>query len=363
MDIKINKLSSFIEGLKKPLIIAGPCSAETNEQIISTAKELKKNSINIFRAGIWKPRTRPNSFEGVGNIGLQWLNNVQKEVGLKVMTEVANAKHVEQVLKHDIDMIWIGARTTVNPFAVQEIADALRGVDIPVFIKNPINPDMRLWLGAIERLSNVGCESLVAVHRGFFSYGSKKYRNLPHWQLPVELKRIIPNIPIICDPSHIAGSRDLIQSVSQKAIDLNFDGLMIETHIDPDNALSDKNQQITPSFLNNLLSELVVRHKSIDDKDFALSLEELRTKIDTLDNDLINTLMNRMNIAELIGKHKKENDVTILQPLRWKYILENRTSNGIDSGLSKEFMTLLLRAIHEESINIQTGVMNNKKRK
>ena len=202
---------------------------------------------------------------------------------------------------------------------------------------------MHLWIGAIERLSNVGCESLVAIHRGFFSYGAKKYRNLPHWQLPVELKRIIPNIPIICDPSHIAGSRDLIQSVSQKAIDLN--------------------QQITPSFLNNLLSELVVRHKSIDDKDFALSLEELRTKIDTLDNDLINTLMNRMNIAELIGKHKKENDVTILQPLRWKYILENRTINGIDSGLSKEFMTLLLRAIHEESINIQTGVMNNRKRK
>lgn len=363
MDIKINKLSSYIKGFKKPLIIAGPCSAESNKQLLDTAYALQKTKTSIFRAGIWKPRTRPNSFEGVGVKGLEWLNNVQKETGLKVMTEVANAKHVEQVLKSNIDMLWVGARTTVNPFAVQEIAESLRGVDIPVFIKNPINPDINLWLGAIERFANIGCEKLVAIHRGFFSYGSKKYRNMPQWQLPVELKRILPNIPIICDPSHIAGSRGLIESVSQKAIDLNFDGLMIESHIDPDNALSDKGQQISPNELGILVAKLVIRHNTISDKDFELSLEELRSQIDSLDNDLIATLMNRMNIAELIGKHKKENDVTILQPLRWEYILENRTFNGLKSGLSKDFMTLLLRAIHQESINIQTDIMNNKNRK
>ena len=361
MKIKLNNISNYISSSTKPLVIAGPCSAESNMQMLSTAKELVKTNTHIFRAGIWKPRTRPNSFEGIGTPALEWMNNVQKETGLKVITEVANSSHVDQILKHNIDMIWIGARTVGNPFAIQELVDSLKGVDIPIFIKNPLNADLNLWLGAIERFYNAGFKNIIAIHRGFFSYGVQKYRNVPQWQLPVELKRLIPDLPIICDPSHIAGNRTLINEISQTALDLNFDGLMIETHIDPINALSDKEQQLSPIQLRELLENLVVRSHSVTNKDTASSLRDLRSQIDKLDDKLINVLQDRMDLAQLIGIDKKTNDITILQPERWKYILEDRLKKGVAKGLSDEFIILLLRAIHQESINIQTRVMNSNK--
>jgi chorismate mutase len=361
MKIKLNNISNYISSSTKPLVIAGPCSAESNLQMLSTAKELVKTNTHIFRAGIWKPRTRPNSFEGIGTPALEWMNNVQKETGLKVITEVANSSHVDQILKHSIDMIWIGARTVGNPFAIQELVDSLKGVDIPIFIKNPLNADLNLWLGAIERFYNAGFKNIIAIHRGFFSYGVQKYRNVPQWQLPVELKRLIPDLPIICDPSHIAGNRTLINEISQTALDLNFDGLMIETHIDPINALSDKEQQLSPIQLKELLENLVVRSHSVTNQDTASSLRDLRSQIDKLDDKLIKVLQDRMDLAELIGIDKKTNDITILQPERWKYILEDRLKKGVAKGLSDEFIILLLRAIHQESINIQTRVMNSNK--
>ncbi|MGY8932280.1 MAG: chorismate mutase [Flavobacteriales bacterium] len=361
MKIKLNNISDYISSSTKPLVIAGPCSAESNIQMLSTAKELAKTNTHIFRAGIWKPRTRPNSFEGIGTPALEWMNNVQKETGLKVITEVANSSHVDQILKHNIDMIWIGARTAGNPFAIQEIVDSLKGVDIPIFIKNPLNADLNLWLGAIERFYNAGFKNIIAIHRGFFSYGVQKYRNVPQWQLPVELKRLIPDLPIFCDPSHIAGNRTLINEISQTALDLNFDGLMIETHIDPVNALSDKEQQLSPIQLKELLENLVIRSQSVTNQDTASSLRDLRSQIDKLDDKLINVLQDRMDLAELIGIDKKTNDITILQPERWKYILEDRLKKGVAKGLSDEFIILLLRAIHQESINIQTRVMNSNK--
>jgi chorismate mutase len=361
MKIKLNNISDYISSSTKPLVIAGPCSAESNMQMLSTAKELVKTNTHIFRAGIWKPRTRPNSFEGIGTPALEWMNNVQKETGLKVITEVANSSHVDQILKHNIDMIWIGARTVGNPFAIQEIVNSLKGVDIPIFIKNPLNADLNLWLGAIERFYNAGFKNIIAIHRGFFSYGVQKYRNVPQWQLPVELKRLIPDLPIICDPSHIAGNRTLINEISQTALDLNFDGLMIETHIDPINALSDKEQQLSPIQLKELLENLVVRSHSVTNQDTASSLRDLRSQIDKLDDKLIKVLQDRMDLAELIGIDKKTNDITILQPERWKYILEDRLKKGVAKGLSDEFIILLLRAIHQESINIQTRVMNSNK--
>ena len=314
MKIKLNNISDYLSCTNKPLVIAGPCSAESNMQMLSTAKELKKTNTHIFRAGIWKPRTRPNSFEGIGTPALEWMNNVQKETGLKVITEVANSFHVDQILKHNIDMIWIGARTVGNPFAIQEIVDSLKGVDIPIFIKNPLNADLNLWIGAIERFYNSGFKNIIAIHRGFFSFGEQKYRNVPQWQLPVELKRLIPELPIICDPSHIAGNKTLINEISQTALDLNFDGLMIETHIDPINALSDKDQQLSPAQLKELLANLVVRSQSVNNKDTASSLKDLRCQIDKLDDKLIDVLQDRMDLAELIGVDKKSNDITILQP-------------------------------------------------
>ena len=360
MEIKLDPLSSWPIEQRKPVIIAGPCSAESEDQMLQTANALKNIGNVIFRAGIWKPRTRPNSFEGIGPVGLEWMNTVKQETGLKTTTEVANAKHVEEVLKNDIDVIWIGARTTVNPFAIQEIADALVGVDIPIMVKNPMNPDVDLWLGAIERFSKIGITKLAAIHRGFFSYGSVKYRNIPQWQVAVELKRRIKGIPMICDPSHIAGKRELIREVSQKAIDLNFDGLMIETHINPEKALSDIAQQIKPHELNSILEKLVVRQKSTDNEKFTSSLQGLRTQIDDLDSELLEVLKRRMNVAELIGQNKKENGVTILQTDRWSKILENRIKIGGKYNLSEEFMIKLLKAIHQESINRQTKVMNDK---
>jgi chorismate mutase len=358
MTIKLTPTSNWPLTFQKPLIIAGPCSAESEDQMISIAKELQKHENILFRAGIWKPRTRPNSFEGIGAVGLKWMDTVKKETGLKTTTEVANANHVEQALKHDIDVFWIGARTTVNPFAVQEIADALKGTDKPVMIKNPINPEVNLWVGAIERFYDAGLTKLAAIHRGFFAYNNTKYRNLPQWQLAIELKRRIPGIPMICDPSHISGKRSLIYEVSQKAIDMNYDGLMIETHTNPEKALSDNAQQVTPKELNNILENLVIRNSETENNDFKTSLNELRIQIDDLDNELLDTLKRRMEVAEKIGVHKKKNGVTILQSARWEELLDSRIQSGIKNGLSEEFMSKLLKAVHQESINRQTKIMN-----
>ena len=358
MTINLSTPSNWPIHFKKPLIIAGPCSAESEEQMLATGNALKSHPNILFRAGIWKPRTRPNSFEGIGSIGLKWLKTVKEETGLATTTEVANAFHVEEALKQDVDVLWIGARTTVNPFAVQEIANALKGVDVPLMIKNPLNPEVNLWVGAIERFADAGLTKLAAIHRGFFAYNNTKYRNIPQWQLAIELRRRIPGIPMICDPSHIAGKRSLIYEVSQKAIDMNYDGLMIETHVNPEKALSDNAQQVTPQQLNEILEKLVVRQAKIEDPVFKSSLDQLRIEIDDLDNELVDVLKRRMNVAEKIGIHKKENQVTILQSNRWEELLKTRIQHGVDNGLTEEFMNKVLKAIHQESINRQTRVMN-----
>ncbi len=358
MTINLSTPSNWPIHFKKPLIIAGPCSAESEEQMLATGNALKSHQNILFRAGIWKPRTRPNSFEGIGSIGLKWLKTVKEETGLATTTEVANAFHVEEALKQDVDVLWIGARTTVNPFAVQEIANALKGVDIPLMIKNPLNPEVNLWVGAIERFADAGLTKLAAIHRGFFAYNNTKYRNIPQWQLAIELRRRIPGIPMICDPSHIAGKRKLIYEVSQKAIDMNYDGLMIETHVNPEKALSDNAQQVTPQQLNEILEKLVVRQAKIEDPVFKSSLDQLRIEIDDLDNELVDVLKRRMKVAEKIGIHKKENQVTILQSNRWEELLKTRIQHGVDNGLTEEFMNKVLKAIHQESINRQTKVMN-----
>ncbi|MAL21493.1 MAG: 3-deoxy-7-phosphoheptulonate synthase [Crocinitomicaceae bacterium] len=358
MTINLSTPSNWPIHFNKPLIIAGPCSAESEEQMLATGNALKSHQNLLFRAGVWKPRTRPNNFEGIGRIGLTWLKIVKEETGLATTTEVANAFHVEEALKQDVDVLWIGARTTVNPFAVQEIANALKGVDIPLMIKNPLNPEVNLWVGAIERFADAGLTKLAAIHRGFFAYNNTKYRNIPQWQLAIELRRRIPGIPMICDPSHIAGKSSLIYEVSQKAIDMNYDGLMIETHINPEKALSDNNQQVTPKQLNEILGKLVVRQAKIEDPVFKSSLDQLRIEIDDLDYELVDVLKRRMNVAEKIGLHKKENKVTILQSNRWEELLKTRIQHGVDNGLTEEFMNKVLKAIHQESINRQTKVMN-----
>jgi len=344
---------------KRPLIIAGPCSAETEEQVLQTAKKLSKQDVKIFRAGIWKPRTRPNNFEGVGSIGLEWLKKVKAETGMLVTTEVANTKHVYEAIKAGVDILWIGARTTVNPFAVQEIADAIKGMNIPVMIKNPVNPDIELWIGAIERFQKVGIKNIAVIHRGFSSLSNSKYRNEPKWQIPIELRRRIENIPIICDPSHIAGRRDLLHEISQKAMDLNYDGLMIETHINPDVALSDAKQQITPDGLNKIINNLIIRHRKPTDAkspNYIETLEELRTNIDEFDSFLIETISKRMQTAKKIGELKKKNKMTILQTGRWDSIVESAIKNGAKEGISEKFINTLYSAIHQESINKQSEV-------
>jgi len=349
-----------IFGLSKPIVIAGPCSAESEKQTLETAHQLKKHENLIFRAGIWKPRTRPNSFEGIGSKGLRWLQKVKEETGLKSTVEVAKAKHVELSLKHEVDILWIGARTTGNPFAMQEIADSLKGVDIPVMVKNPINPEVNLWIGAIERLLDSGIFDLAAIHRGFFTYKNSKYRNIPQWQLALDLKRKFPKIPMICDPSHITGNSKYILEIAQKAMDMSYDGLMIETHFDPKNALSDKDQQITPLELENILNNLVIRNFETDDKEFKETLKQLRIQIDDLDVELLDVLKRRMDLVEKIGIHKKENKVTILQNKRWMKILKSRVKYGQANGLSELFIKQLLKAIHQESIDKQNSVMNKK---
>ena len=357
MEMKFKPL--YGDTLKKPFIIAGPCSAESEEQIMTTAHALKEQNIDLFRAGIWKPRTRPNSFEGVGVVGLKWLKKVKEETGLKTTTEVAKASHVYECLKYGVDALWIGARTTVNPFAVQEIADALEGTDIPVMIKNPINPDLQLWIGGIERIYKAGIKRIAVIHRGFSAYGETKYRNTPRWQIPIELKRLYPDLPVICDNSHICGRRDMLAEVAQESYDLNFDGLMTETHPDPDEAWSDAKQQITPAVFAELVKGLILRSAGSSDAQVAADLDGMRQKINHIDSELLKLLGQRMGVAENIGNYKKDNNISILQPNRWEEILRTATAKGADNGLSEDFISVYLKAVHQESINHQTKIMNS----
>jgi chorismate mutase len=345
---------------KRPLIIAGPCSAETEEQVIETAVRLRKTGmVDIMRAGIWKPRTRPGSFEGIGTKGLPWLQQAKKLTGLHITVEVATAKQVEDALHFDIDVLWIGARTTVNPFSVQEVADALRGSDVPVLIKNPINPDLELWIGAVERVAKAGIKQIGLIHRGFSSYGNTEYRNAPMWHLAIEMKRRHPELMIINDPSHICGRRDILLDVAQKAIDLDFDGLIIESHIDPDNAWSDPKQQITPERLGELLNSIRWRKEDIASEEFHAAMEKMRQQINQLDDELLHLLGQRMRIADQIGQYKKENNITILQTNRWNAILERAFRKGEQIGLTKEFITKYFDAVHMESISHQNKIMNS----
>ena len=345
--------------LDHPLVIAGPCSAETEEQVLKIAHELKNSDVSIFRAGIWKPRTRPGGFEGVGEIGLKWLQKAKAETGLLMATEVATAAHVKLALEHDIDVLWIGARTTVNPFAVQEIADALQGTDKIVLLKNPVNPDLSLWIGGLERLYNANIKKLGVIHRGFSTYEKTKYRNNPEWQIAIDLQNRFPDLPLICDPSHITGRRDMIQEVSQQALDLNYDGLIIETHIDPDNAWSDAAQQVTPATLKQMFIDLKMRKPTDENAEWNKALAMQRAYIDELDSKLIDFLGKRMLVAEKIGQLKKEKNVAILQNKRWNEILGKMILEGSEKGLSEEFILKIFKAIHQESISHQEKVINN----
>ena len=343
---------------KRPLVIAGPCSAESEEQVLATAAALAASGrVDLFRAGIWKPRTRPGQFEGVGSTGLRWLRRVQDEYGLPVAVEVATEKHVYEALKHGIDAVWIGARTSVNPFALHEIASALRDADVMVFVKNPVNPDLELWIGALERISRAGISRLAAVHRGFSTWEKCSFRNQPRWQIAIELRQRIPGIGLICDPSHMGGDSAFIGDLSQKAMDLHYDGLMIETHIDPPSALSDRKQQITPVELMKVLGDLVLRSPTTDDPDFLETIEDLRSQIDIYDNLLLDILESRMQVAETIGRYKKEHGITILQSSRWKEVKDNAVDKGVRKGLTPEFIQAILEAIHQESITHQMKVM------
>ena len=346
--------------LNHPMVIAGPCSAETEAQMLDAAFQLKDSKTSIFRAGIWKPRTRPGNFEGVGAIGLKWLQTVKQETGLQTATEVANANHVELALEHDVDVLWVGARTTVNPFMVQELANALAGVDKPVLVKNPVNPDLALWLGAVERLYKSNIRKLGVIHRGFSSYEKSKYRNKPEWQIPIELQNQFPDLPLFVDPSHIGGRRDLILELCQKALDLNYNGMMIETHPTPEKAWSDAEQQVTPDRLKEILKSLVVRDPQIEGVKYVNELEKLRTKIDSFDDTLLRVLGERMTIVEDIGRLKKSQNVAVLQNARWHEILKKMVDMGEKENLSAEFVTKIFQAIHQESINHQEQIMNQK---
>ncbi len=344
--------------LSHPLVIAGPCSAETEEQVLKVAHQLKETDTTVMRAGIWKPRTRPGNFEGVGALGLKWLQKAKQETGLMTATEVANANHVDLALQHDVDILWVGARTTVSPFIVQEIADALKGTDKIVLIKNPVNPDLALWLGAVERFYESDVKNLGVIHRGFSTYEKTRYRNNPEWQIPIDLQNKFPDLPLILDPSHIAGRRDIIFELCQTALDLNYDGLMVETHFDPDNAWSDAAQQITPAALKQMTIDLRIRKQEGDAVDFKNKLNTLRTKIDVLDHQLIESLGKRMKIADSIGALKKKNNVAILQTKRWNQILGKMILEGEENQLSEEFILRIFKAIHQESINHQKNVIN-----
>ncbi|QOD59415.1 bifunctional 3-deoxy-7-phosphoheptulonate synthase/chorismate mutase type II [Polaribacter haliotis] len=354
------ELRTWLDDMKldHPLVIAGPCSAETEEQVLKIAHELKDSDVSYFRAGIWKPRTRPGMFEGVGEIGLRWLKKVKEETGMKTCTEVANAAHVKLAIENDVDLLWIGARSTVSPFIMQEIADALQGTDKIVLVKNPVNPDLALWLGGIERLYTAGIKNLGAIHRGFSTYEKTKYRNTPEWQLAIEFQNKFPDLPLINDPSHITGNREMIQDVCQTALDLNFDGLMIETHFDPENAWSDAAQQVTPTKLKQIMEDLKIRKETNTEADYTNALNGLRAQINVADDQLIELLGKRMKVSDEIGALKKQKNVAVLQSKRWNEILGNMILEGESKGLSEEFVLKMFKAIHQESINHQEKVIN-----
>lgn len=353
-------IHNWIPGSTKPLVIAGPCSAESEDQVMDTARKLALiPQVRVFRAGIWKPRTRPGSFEGVGTAGLQWLKRVKAETGLLTTVEVARPQHVTDALAYGVDILWIGARTVVNPFSMQELSESLQGIDIPVMVKNPVNPDIKLWIGAIERLHKNGIIRLAAIHRGFYQFEKTIYRNAPQWEIPIEMMRQMPGLPMLCDPSHIGGSRSLIQQLSQQALDLEMDGLMIETHPDPDNAWTDAAQQVSPETLREILDRLVLReHKG--SREFERTLEELRQAVDQIDYEMIRLLAKRMTIAEEMGRYKNAHNITILQLDRWKLLFDDRIKRGDNAGLDTGFLAALLQLVHEQSIEIQTNVMNKK---
>ena len=353
MDLTLTPLN-LPSDHERPVVIAGPCSAETEEQVITTAYQLARKGCHMFRAGAWKPRTKPGGFEGQGEKALPWLKRVKEETHMLVATEVATPRHVEAALEHGIDILWIGARTSANPFAVQDLADALKGVDIPVFVKNPVNPDLELWVGALERINQAGITRLAAIHRGFSSYDKKIYRNLPMWQIPIELRRRIPSLPIICDPSHIGGRRELVAPLCQQAMDLGFDGLIVESHCDPDKAWSDAKQQVTPDILDYILSLLVIRNEKVTTE----GIHELRKQIDELDNQLMDLLAKRMRVCREIGQYKKEHNMTVLQPARYGEILDKRGAQGSLCGLGTDFVKKVFESVHEESVRQQMEILS-----
>jgi chorismate mutase len=356
--MKIDPLDSWLPVKSEPLIISGPCSAESEKQLVDTAIEVSGiEQVVAFRAGVWKPRTKPDRFEGVGKTGLQWLKKIRETTGLKTAVEVASPEHIEACLEAEIDMIWIGARTVTNPFSVQELSDVLRKVDVPVLVKNPVAPDLKTWIGALERINKAGITKLVAIHRGFYFFQRSDYRNSPMWEIPIELKRIFPDLPVICDPSHICGGTSLIREVAQKALDLEMDGLMIETHISPGTALTDANQQITPDQLKTLISELIIKTKKGSEV-FETQLEQLRSEIDKVDAELMQLLSKRMQIVNEIGAYKRDHKITILQLKRWNEVIRERLQCGEEAGLDKEFLMKLLKLIHEKSIEVQAKMIN-----
>lgn len=354
MALKLEPLRLPSDNNERPIVIAGPCSAESEEQVMTTAKQLADKGCRMFRAGVWKPRTKPGGFEGQGEAALPWLQNVKKTTGMLVATEVATPEHVELALKYGIDILWVGARTSANPFAMQALADSLKGVDVPVLVKNPVNPDLELWIGALERINQAGITRLAAIHRGFSSYDKKIYRNLPMWQIPIELRRRYPSLPILCDPSHIGGTRELIAPLCQQAMDLGFDGLIVESHCSPDNAWSDAKQQVTPDVLDYILSLLVIR----DEKMTTEGIHALRKQIDELDNQLIELLAKRMRVCREIGQYKKEHNMTVLQTSRYNEILDKRGAQGVLCGMSSEFIRSVFEEVHEESVRQQIEIIN-----
>lgn len=353
----LKPLFDDVQLTRRPMIIAGPCSAETERQVLDTARSLAANGIRIFRAGIWKPRTKPGGFEGVGAEALPWMARVKAETGMLTATEVANRAHVEAALESGIDLLWIGARTSANPFAMQEVADAIRdsGRDIPVLVKNPVNPDLELWIGALERLYNAGVHRLGAIHRGFSAYGKHLYRNMPQWHIPIELRRRVPSLPVLNDPSHIGGKRELIASISQQALDMGFDGFIIESHCDPDQAWSDKSQQVTPDVLGFILDTLVLRDSTCSTE----SLRQLRKQVDEIDNELLEVLAKRMRVTDEIGQFKKEHRMPVIQAGRYDDLMSRRVSLAQEMGMSPEFMRKILAAIHEESVRRQVEIVNS----
>lgn len=355
-QIEASPTTMFLKKDNRPFLIAGPCSAETEEQVMAIARELVDADVDLFRAGIWKPRTRPGVFEGIGSVALPWLKRVKEETGLRTTVEVANAKQVDKALAFGIDVLWIGARSSANPFSVQEIADALKGVDIPVMVKNPTNPDLELWIGAIERMQASGIKQIAAIHRGFSTYAKTMFRNEPYWEIPIELRRRMPQIPLFCDNSHICGNRSELLNVAQYALDLNYDGLMTETHCDPDNALSDAMQQITPATYKLLIDKLDFKREMTDDSDFIEYMDSIRHQIDGIDLEVLNLLSQRMKLSEEIGLHKKHNKISVLQVRRWNEILEKAKMMGRERGLSEGFISNYLSAVHQESIKRQAGL-------